>query len=317
MTGVEQAKRALLSMQRHSWEQGGAMQAFYEMGDMETVTAMAWEAVYRALEDGRTAVMDNDHGSTDPCAVGEPLLAACNYSRSPVLKKGYDKLLLWALDKAPRNKDGVVYHLADSPSFWVDSLYMLPPFLAAAGHVDQALINFWGYVNALYDCEAGLMGHMWDDKAKKWQRRAHWGTGNGWALAASARMIGLLAANGDKMQREKIQKFAVMLLENLMPWMRDDGLFHDVVDDSESFVETNLSQMAAYTIYRGLADGWLSGDCWIRAAAQMRQAANKKLNLFGFVEGVCGAPTFDHPGFSPEGQAFYLLMEQATAIAGF
>ena len=75
--------------------------------------------------------------------------------------------------------------------------------------------------------------------------------------------------------------------------------------------------MAAYTIYRGLADGWLSGDCWIRAAAQMRQAANKKLNLFGFVEGVCGAPTFDHPGFSPEGQAFYLLMEQAAAIAGF
>ena len=49
----------------------------------------------------------------------------------------------------------------------------------------------------------------------------------------------------------------------------------------------------------------------------MRQAANKKLNLFGFVEGVCGAPTFDHPGFSPEGQAFYLLMEQAAAIAGF
>ena len=78
MTGVEQAKRALLSMQRHSWEQGVAMQAFYEMGDMETVTAMAWEAVYRALEDGRTAVMDNDHGSTDPCAVGEPLLADCD-----------------------------------------------------------------------------------------------------------------------------------------------------------------------------------------------------------------------------------------------
>ena len=71
------------------------------------------QAVYRALEDGRTAVMDNDHGSTDPCAVGEPLLAACNYSRSPVLKKGYDKLLLWALDKAPRNKDGVEMCIRD------------------------------------------------------------------------------------------------------------------------------------------------------------------------------------------------------------
>ena len=44
---IRKAALVLLSMQRHSWEQGVAMQAFLEMGDMETVTAMAIGAVYR------------------------------------------------------------------------------------------------------------------------------------------------------------------------------------------------------------------------------------------------------------------------------
>ena len=69
--------------------------------------------------------------------------------------------------------------------------------------------------------------------------------------------------------------------------------------------------MTAYTIYRGMKDGWLA-EKYLPAADKMRRGANEKVNAYGFVEGVCGAPTFDKPGFSPEGQAFYLLMEQAA-----
>ena len=60
---VEKAARALLAMQRHSWEQGVAMQAFLEMGDMETVTAMAFESINRSLEDGRAGLLYNDGNS--------------------------------------------------------------------------------------------------------------------------------------------------------------------------------------------------------------------------------------------------------------
>ena len=95
--------------------------------------------------------------------------------------------------------------------------------------------------------------------------------------------------------------------------MRPDGLFYDVLDDETAFVETNFSQMAAYTIYRGLKDGWLEKD-WEAAAKRMRDAANGKMNDYGFICGVCGAPTFDKPGISPEGQAFYLLMEHAATV---
>lgn len=191
---MEKAARALLCMQRHSWEQGTAMQAFLEWGKMEVVEALAYEAVYRRMEDGRAATIGFMDAVTDPCSVGEGLLRVCEMIKDEKLLEGYEALLTWALRKAPRNEEGVLYHLTTSKQFWVDSMYMLPPFLIAAGHVEEALVNFYGYWEVLFDRKAKLMHHMWDDEKKIYIRDAHWGTGNGWTLAAMARMIRLLPA---------------------------------------------------------------------------------------------------------------------------
>lgn len=315
---LKMAGHALLAMQRHSWEHGVAMQAFLECGNTDTVIAMAHEAVYRRRADGRAAVMGSDEAVTDPCSVGEGLICACNITADPFLEQGKKELLTWALDKAPRNEEGIVYHLISKKQFWVDSVYMLPPFLAAAGYPEEAMKQFWGYVSCLYDADSHLMSHMWDDEAHTWIRRAHWGTGNGWTLAAIARLIPVMKETGHDQDVQKLRALAEDLLEHLIPLMREDGLFHDVTDDPSTFIETNLSQMTAYTVYRGLLDGWIDpdgprGQCWKQAADRMRAAANGKMNAYGFISGVCGAPEFDKPGFSPEGQAFYLLMEQAAA----
>jgi hypothetical protein len=48
----------------------------------------------------------------------------------------------------------------------------------------------------------------------------------------------------------------------------------------------------------------------------MRAAARAKVDQFGFVQGVCGAPDFDHAGVAAEGQAFFLMMEVAAALPG-
>lgn len=313
-TRTEKAKRCLLAMQRHSWEQGLAMQALYEQGDMEQMICLAGEAVYRRTEDGRAAVIGVFDGVTDPCAVGEALLAACEMTEDERLTEGKEALLAWALQKAPRNEKGVLYHLDTGRQFWVDSMYMLPPFLAAAGYCEEALVNFYGYYEALYDREAGLMSHMWDDEKQAYVRKAHWGTGNGWALASMIRMQGLLpeAFSSD---REKIRRMAEELLENMLRYMRKDGLFYDVLDDEGTFVETNCAQMTAYSIYRGVAGGWLP-ESLAEKADLARKSANGKMDCYGFIRDVCGAPTFDKPGISPEGQAFYLMMEHAANVCG-
>lgn len=303
------AAHALVSMQRHSWEHGTAMQAFLEWGKIDFVKMMAHEAVYRAMDDGRCATIGVNDAVTDPCSVGEALIAACEATNDPFLIAGKNALLNWALNNEFRNEDGVVYHLVTRKEFWVDSMYMLPPFLAAAGHYDEALTNVYGYWKALYDEEAQLMSHMWDDEKKVFVRKAHWGTGSGWTLAGIARMIGLLpeAYAEDIAKLKEMQK---LLLEGVLKTMRPDGLFHDVLDDSTTFIETNTAQMTAYAIYRGVAEGYLPVELKEKADV-MNAAANAKMNDYGFVEGVCGAPTFDKPGFSPEGNAFYVLMETA------
>jgi rhamnogalacturonyl hydrolase YesR len=100
------------------------------------------------------------------------------------------------------------------------------------------------------------------------------------------------------------------ILDGCLVHQRADGLFHDAVDQPETFLETNLSQMLAYSIYRGMAGGWLPLTYKVHAD-KMREAVHQKVDDAGYVQGVCAAPTFDHAGTAPEGQAFFLLMEAA------
>jgi rhamnogalacturonyl hydrolase YesR len=306
---VIKVKLALLAMQRHSWEQGTAMQAFLEQRDMDIVIPMAKEAVYRRLADGRAANIGNSGAVTDPCSVGEALIASCEATGDAALKQGRDELLEWALKKAPRSSKGVVYHLDSKPQIWSDSTYMLPPFLAAAGYFDESLINLYGYWDILFDTDAKLMCHIWDDDAKNFIRKAHWGGGNGWTLAAIARIYDLLPEERGT-DKEKLAVKGKTLIDGVLAHIRSDSLFHDVIDDYGSFVETNLSQMLAYTIYRAIHSNWLDKS-YLETAEKLYAAAKAKIDAFGLVQDCCGAPSFDKAGVAPEGQAFYLLMDAA------
>jgi unsaturated rhamnogalacturonyl hydrolase len=304
---LDLVKLALLSMQRNSWEQGVAMDAFFQQGDLDTVIALAKEAAHRRIPDGRPAMIRPDEGITDPCSVGEALIFSFRETDDKDLGDACDSLLNWALKSAPRNHHGIVYHVLNRPEFWVDSMYMLPPYLAAAGHPEEAIHQIYGYRTALFDRQAGLFGHIWDDEKEAFVRKEFWGVGNGWAAAGLARTIDLLPETMSR-QKQELAQITRALIDCLLQYKRSDWLFHNVVDDLASFVEVNLSQMLAYAIYRGLISGWLSGD-YEKPARSLRQAVSDKVDRFGLVQGVCGSPHFDRPGVAAEGQSFYLLLD--------
>jgi rhamnogalacturonyl hydrolase YesR len=310
LKSLDLVKLALLSMQRNSWEQGVAMDAFLEQGDRDAVIALAKEAAYRRTLDGRPAMIRPDEGITDPCSVGEALIFAFRETDDKELGDACDSLLSWALKSAPRNHNGIVYHVPDRPEFWIDSMYMLPPYLAAAGHPEEALRQIYGYRTALFDPQAGLFSHKWDDEKQAFARKEFWGVGNGWTAAGLARTIDLLPETMSS-QKQALAQIAHALIGCLLKYRRSDWLFHDVVDDPGSFVEVNLSQMLAYAIYRGLIAGWLPG-AYEKAARSLRQAVAGKVDRFGLVQGVCGSPHFDKPGVAAEGQAFYLMLDAAA-----
>jgi unsaturated rhamnogalacturonyl hydrolase len=296
-------------MQRHSWEQGVAAQAFLEMGEDDLVVLLAKEAVLRQLADGRLGVVGGSHAVTDPAANGEAVLYAARLTGDPGLRAAAQRMLDYLLHEAPRTADGTLHHLTTRPQVWVDSMYMAPPFIAVSGHGQEAVRQIEGFRGLLWRPEKRLFAHIWDDELQAFDRADCWGVGNGWAAAGMARVIRALPAQMDE-ERARLAGYVRALLDGCLAHQRPDGLFHDVVDDPSTFVETNLAQMLAYAIYRGTAGGWLDAS-YLPHAGRMREAAHRKVDRFGLVQDVCGAPRFDRPGTAPEGQAFFLLMEAA------
>jgi len=304
-------RRAMLSMQRASWEQGVAAQAALEEGDAELAILLAREAVLRQGPDGRLAQLGADPGVTDPGAVGEAVVFAALATGERGLADGAERMLGWLLHRAPRSAGGVLYHQLPAPDgeLWSDSFYMAPPFLALAGQPADAVRQLRGLWERLWLPGKRLLGHRWNETRGRFVREAAWGVGNGWAAAGMVRTREHLPA-AMRAEREELEERVRELLAGCLAHQRAEGLFHDVVDDPATFVETNLAQMLAWTICRGVDGGWLDPALRARAEA-MRAAAVGKVDGSGLVQGVCGSPTFDRPGTAAEGQAFFLMMEAA------
>jgi unsaturated rhamnogalacturonyl hydrolase len=312
---IEKAKMAMLCMQRASWEQGVAMQAIMELGEKDLVVLMAREAVLRCNKDGRVAMLGSEIAVTDPGSNGAGIIYAYKITGDKKLKKAADALYQYLKKSAPRTSDGVIYHVTYGPEIWSDAMFMAPPFLAFMGDYDEAVKQVDGYRKYLWNKEKKLFSHIWDNRKKAFKQEDCWGGGNGWSAAALAQIIEVLP-KGEKTDRTKLIGYAKELLDSCISFMRSDGLFHDVIDKPDTFVETNLSQMLAYSIYKGVKAGWLK-DTYLKAADKMRAAAHSKIDQYGLVQDACGSPIFDRPGTSTEAQAFFLMMEGAySKLAG-
>jgi len=305
MKNVEKVKLALLGMQRHSWEQGVAMQAFYESKEYDLALRLAIEAAYRKHDDGRVAAIGDMAAQTDPSACGEVLVWAAEKTGLKMLKDAAAALLEYNLKTALKNEDGIIYHMNYDKSFWVDSMYMLPPFLAVAGKFDEAVKQMKGYYSALFIKEKGMLGHRYDDESKSFTRDCLWSTGNGWALAGLVRLIDLLPSAYDADKNDFIDK-ARNLIEGFLRYLPEGFILHDELDNPDSFPDGAGTLLLSYSIYRAMISGWLPTGFEGMADALLT-AVDEKVDEYGFVREVAGAPHFMTPGISPEAQAFYLL----------
>lgn len=308
---VERVKIATLGMQRYDWEQGTVAQAFLEMGELDLAISFARGAILRQ-EKGRFSVLKGNGPINDCASVGEVVLFAGKHTGDPLFQKGANEMLEVIRTTTHKSSDGVIYHTQEpQKGIWSDATYMLPPFLVAAGEYKEAIKQLEGYRKYLYNAQDKLYSHMWDDEKKVLNRADYWGVGNGWSAAGMTRIIKMLP---DTMSAEKklLIGYTKDVIDGCLKYLRPDGLFHDVVNKPETFIETNLGQMLCYSIFRGVAEGYLDAS-YLKAAEVMRKAANDKVDKLGYVHDVCGVPTFDKPYFAPEGQAFYLLMETAAA----
>jgi len=307
---MEKVRLALLSLQRTSWEQGVTALAHLELGLYDMAKLLAKSAAYRTLDDGRVAYIDNNYALTDPSGIGEVLKVFADRDGDEQLVKACDKMMFYLRHRAPRSIDGVLYQENIRAQIWIDSMYMGAPFMACMGEYDFAMQQVRGLFQYLYNEEDQLCYHIWDDDLGVFARKKYWGVGNGWAAAALVRLIRILPKER-KADIEYMKDRVNRLLEGCVKWQREDGLYHDILDDPTQFVDANVAQMLAYTIYRGVKAGYVD-EKYLAGADRSRAAAYGRVDEFGFVQGVCGIPKFDRSYIAPEAQAFFLMMEAAA-----
>jgi len=303
---AEKAKNAMLAMQRAAWEQGVAIQVMIECADYDMLRLLVHEALVRQTPDGRTCMLGSDHAVTDPVAAGYGILKCHELFGDGKYKQAADRLYDYCKNIAPRNAAGTVYHINDHREIWSDAIYMLPPFLAAYGDYDECLKQIRGYRTCLWNADKKLYAHRWSDDENRFVDAHCWGGGNGWAAASFAIIYELLPA-GQQSYKTEVASYLTELLEGLQANVRSDGLFNDFVGEPDSYIETNLSQMAAFAIFKSVKAGAIDKK-YIEFARKMKAGALAKVDEFGYVQGAAGSPFFNSPGTSTEAQAFLLMM---------
>jgi unsaturated rhamnogalacturonyl hydrolase len=301
---------ATIGMQRFDWEQGTVAQALLEMGEYDLVVSFARAAIMRQVE-GRFSVIKGNGPINDCSSVGEAVLFAGKLTGDPIFMKGANEMLEVIKNTTHKNNEGIIYHTQEPTRFIMsDAFYMLPPFLAAAGEYDESLKQIEGLRKYLYHPKEQLYSHIWNDPENRFEREDFWGVGNGWTAAGLTRVIKLLPENRVE-DKKRLISYVREVIDGCLIFLRQDGLFHNVINKPETFVEVNLSQMISYSIFRGVAAGYLESK-YLEKAQIMRFAANEHVDDLGYVQNVCGIPDFNRPYVAPEGQAFYLLMETAA-----
>ncbi len=311
---IEKVKRAMLAMARQCWEQGVAAQAMLECGDMETLCLMARDCVVRQNADGRLCDVENTPAIVDPTVCVESVLAAGRLMNDTRMIDAAMRNVAYLLHDAPATPDGARYHILGEEEVWADSMAMGPHVLMMAGYCDEGMAHYRAIERRLRDPGTGLYRHKWHEGKQAFTRGMYWSVGNGWALVFRMRMTRAMLDAGDSRADELAGDFTAMV-DAMIPYQAENGLFHDVLDDEKTFYESETSEMFAYSIY-SMVSWRKADDRYLERADRARRAVIERVDADGIVRGCSGSPTFEREGTSVEGQAHFIMMEAAAHRLG-
>ncbi len=311
----EQVIKAMLAMQRYPWEQGVCAQALYEAGREDLWIPMAYDAVKRMDKDGRLAMVGGGEVVSDPAANGEVCLRAYEKTGDEFCLTGAQRMLEYLLKDAPRTDDGVICHNNISffegfskEQLWIDGLYMVPPFLAVMGELDEAYKQIQGYIHHLFDPGNDLFYHIKDVKNDKFVRKLHWATGNGWAVMGLARVIEEADKKGRRDISVELSSLLVKVLFAMRACQQEDGRFTDILDDKDSFLDGTSSMMYATAVFQGIVHGYVPTE-FGRSAERAYRSVEADIDEYGILHHVAGCPDFVSDGTSAEAQASFIMAD--------
>ncbi len=199
------------------------------------------------------------------------------------------------MNDASRLPDGTFARFTpDSMSVWADDLFMSSIFLLKyykltgdqkyLDEVAEQVLNFDRY---LIDEPSGLYWHGYFSGEGK-HSSSKWGRANGWTIMAKVEL--LLAMPEDHPKRAEVLEAFKRHCEGLLEVQSDDGRWHQVLDDPNSYLETSATAMFVRGFARGAVEGWLDREAYAPAIekgwASLTRQFNEEGNVIGIVRGT-------------------------------
>lgn len=171
----------------------------------------------------------------------------------------------WICKDFPRTREGGFQHITsdtlNEEEIWDDTLFMTVLFLANMGRIlkrqdyqDEAEYQFLLHTKYLADRKTGLWYHGWTFKGDHNFAGAFWGRGNCWITAAIPEFLAM-AACSPSVERFLIQTWRRQA-EALIQYQEENGMWHTVIDDADSYVEASATCGFAYGILKGVSLGF-------------------------------------------------------------
>lgn len=200
----------------------------------------------------------------------------------------------WIMHEMPRTEEGglqhITTHLVNEGQIWDDTLFMTVLFLAKMGkvlgredYINEAINQFLLHIKYLYDSSTGLWFHGWTFLKRNHFGDVLWGRGNCWFTAGAVEFIEILNLQGPL--KAYILDTLEAQVKKLVELQDESGMWHTVLDDPSSYLETSATAGFAFGILKAVRKGYIS-DKYSAAAEKAAQAVLKAIKADGTVEGV-------------------------------
>mgnify|MGYP001627820974 CR=1 FL=1 len=169
------------------------------------------------------------------------------------------------MNKASRLPDGTFARFTpDTMSVWADDLFMGSIVLLKMNeltnnekYLNEVVDQVIHFDNYLLNKEDNLYWHGYFSKTDK-HSSTKWGRANGWTMMTKTELLKVLPEDHPK--RSEILNIFKRHAEGLKAVQSQDGRWHQVLDDPESYLETSATAMFVRAFAAGINEGWLSRE---------------------------------------------------------
>jgi unsaturated rhamnogalacturonyl hydrolase len=198
------------------------------------------------------------------------LTLAYRYEESgdPTMRPYLESWADYVMHEMPRTNHGgiqhIVYNSENHQQMWDDTLMMsvmplvkIGKLLGRDDYVEEAKYQFLLHIQYLMDNQSGVWFHGWNFDGHHNFAKARWARGNSWITIVIPEFLELLDLPEHDAYRRHLLHVLERQVEALANYQNENGLWHTLLDDPDSYVEASATAGFAFGILKGVRKRYL------------------------------------------------------------